>query len=81
MSLVAGLIPLFSQIRAGSPDAFLVMNGDVCADFPLKQVAVTTVAVTRHEYTDLTVPTLVTLVSVTRHDHLVILACIPTENK
>ena len=29
---------LILQIRAGSPDAFLVMNGDVCADFPLEQV-------------------------------------------
>ena len=24
------------QIRVGNPDAFFVLNGDVCADFPLK---------------------------------------------
>ena len=23
------------QIRAGNPEAFIVMNGDVCAEFPL----------------------------------------------
>lgn len=26
------------QIRAGGPAAFFVLNGDVCADFPLKQL-------------------------------------------
>lgn len=26
------------QIRAGNPSAFFVLNGDVCADFPLQQL-------------------------------------------
>lgn len=26
------------QIRCGNPEAFFVMNGDVCADFPLNEL-------------------------------------------
>lgn len=26
------------QIRSGNPAAFFVLNGDVCADFPLQQL-------------------------------------------
>lgn len=26
------------QIRAGNPTAFFVLNGDVCADFPLQEL-------------------------------------------
>lgn len=26
------------QIRAGNPKAFFVLNGDVCADFPLEEL-------------------------------------------
>lgn len=38
LGTAGGLHHFRDQIRAGSPDAFLVMNGDVCADFPLKQM-------------------------------------------
>ena len=26
------------QIRSGDPDAFFVLNGDVCAEFPLREM-------------------------------------------
>ncbi|XP_061724002.1 mannose-1-phosphate guanyltransferase alpha [Cydia pomonella] len=33
-----GLYHFRDQIRAGNPAAFFLLNGDVCADFPLKQL-------------------------------------------
>lgn len=33
-----GLYHFRDQIRSGQPDAFFVMNGDVCADFPLEEL-------------------------------------------
>lgn len=33
-----GLYHFRDQVRAGSPSAFFLLNGDVCADFPLKQL-------------------------------------------
>ena len=36
MGTAGGIYHFRDQIRAGNPDAFFVMNGDVCADFPLK---------------------------------------------
>ncbi|XP_041973555.1 mannose-1-phosphate guanyltransferase alpha isoform X2 [Aricia agestis] len=33
-----GLYHFRDQIRAGSPSAFFLLNGDVCADFPLKEL-------------------------------------------
>lgn len=33
-----GMYHFRDQIRAGSPDAFFIMNGDVCADFPLEEM-------------------------------------------
>ncbi|CAG9813287.1 unnamed protein product [Phaedon cochleariae] len=35
LGTAGGLFHFRDQIRSGSPDAFFVMNGDVCADFPL----------------------------------------------
>ncbi|XP_023328485.1 mannose-1-phosphate guanyltransferase alpha [Eurytemora carolleeae] len=36
LGTAGGIYHFRDQIRAGNPDAFFVMNGDVCADFPLK---------------------------------------------
>ena len=33
-----GLYHFRDQIRRGNPEAFFVLNGDVCADFPLRQL-------------------------------------------
>jgi mannose-1-phosphate guanylyltransferase len=33
-----GLYHFRDQIRAGNPECFFVLNGDVCADFPLRQL-------------------------------------------
>ncbi|CAH2097759.1 unnamed protein product [Euphydryas editha] len=33
-----GLYHFRDQIRAGNPSAFFLLNGDVCADFPLKEL-------------------------------------------
>ncbi|KAK2708917.1 hypothetical protein QYM36_014523 [Artemia franciscana] len=33
-----GMYHFRDQIRAGSPDAFFFLHGDVCADFPLKEM-------------------------------------------
>ena len=33
-----GIYHFRDQIRAGNPDAFFVMNGDVCCDFPLEEM-------------------------------------------
>jgi len=38
LGTAGGLHHFRDQIRAGSPDAFFVMNGDVCADFPLAEM-------------------------------------------
>jgi len=38
LGTAGGIYHFRDQIRAGGPSAFLVMNGDVCADFPLKQI-------------------------------------------
>ncbi|KAJ2941376.1 hypothetical protein O0L34_g3579 [Tuta absoluta] len=34
-----GLYHFRDQVRAGNPTAFFLLNGDVCADFPLKELA------------------------------------------
>ena len=33
-----GLYHFRDQVRAGNPSAFFLLNGDVCADFPLKDL-------------------------------------------
>ncbi|XP_043277781.1 mannose-1-phosphate guanyltransferase alpha-A [Venturia canescens] len=38
LGTAGGLYHFRDQIRAGSPDHFFVMNGDVCADFPLREI-------------------------------------------
>lgn len=38
LGTAGGLYHFRDQIRFGSPDAFFVMNGDVCADFPLVEL-------------------------------------------
>lgn len=38
LGTAGGLYHFRDQIRSGSPDAFFVLNGDVCADFPLKEM-------------------------------------------
>jgi len=38
LGTAGGIHHFRDQIRAGSPDAFFVMNGDVCADFPLEDM-------------------------------------------
>ena len=38
LGTAGGLHHFRDQIRAGSPDAFVVMNGDVCAEFPLQEM-------------------------------------------
>eukprot|EP00088_Acartia_fossae_P040057 TRINITY_DN4169_c0_g1_i1.p1 TRINITY_DN4169_c0_g1~~TRINITY_DN4169_c0_g1_i1.p1 ORF type:complete len:426 (+),score=90.60 TRINITY_DN4169_c0_g1_i1:46-1323(+) len=35
LGTAGGIYHFRDQIRAGNPDSFIVMNGDVCADFPL----------------------------------------------
>ena len=35
LGTAGGLYHFRDQIRAGNPDAFFLLNGDVCADFPL----------------------------------------------
>ena len=39
LGTAGGLHHFRDQIRSGNPDAFFVLNGDVCADFSLKQMA------------------------------------------
>lgn len=36
LGTAGGIYHFRDQIRAGNPDAFFVLNGDVCADFPLQ---------------------------------------------
>lgn len=38
LGTAGGIYHFRDQIRAGNPEAFFVMNGDVCADFPLKDM-------------------------------------------
>lgn len=38
LGTAGGLYHFRDQIRIGNPDAFFVMNGDVCADFPLEEL-------------------------------------------
>lgn len=38
LGTAGGLYHFRDQIRSGSPEAFFVMNGDVCADFPLREL-------------------------------------------
>lgn len=38
LGTAGGLFHFRDQIRSGQPDAFFVMNGDVCADFPLEEL-------------------------------------------
>ncbi|KAL1493992.1 hypothetical protein ABEB36_009668 [Hypothenemus hampei] len=38
LGTAGGLYHFRDQIRSGSPDAFFVLNGDVCADFPLTEL-------------------------------------------
>lgn len=36
LGTAGGLFHFRDQIRCGNPEAFFIMNGDVCADFPLE---------------------------------------------
>lgn len=38
LGTAGGLYHFRDQIRAGNPECFFVLNGDVCADFPLRQL-------------------------------------------
>lgn len=38
LGTAGGMYHFRDQIRAGDPDAFFVLNGDVCADFPLSEL-------------------------------------------
>jgi len=38
LGTAGGIYHFRDLIRAGNPDAFFVMNGDVCADFPLEEM-------------------------------------------
>lgn len=38
LGTAGGMYHFRDQIRAGSPEAFFIMNGDVCADFPLEEM-------------------------------------------
>ena len=38
MGTAGGLYHFRDQIRCGSPEYFFVLNGDVCADFPLNEM-------------------------------------------
>lgn len=38
LGTAGGMYHFRDQIRAGNPTAFFVMNGDVCADFPLQEL-------------------------------------------
>lgn len=36
LGTAGGLFHFRDQVRCGNPEAFFIMNGDVCADFPLE---------------------------------------------
>ena len=38
LGTAGGLYHFRDQIRSGDPDAFFVLNGDVCAEFPLSEM-------------------------------------------
>lgn len=38
LGTAGGMYHFRDQIRSGNPSAFFVLNGDVCADFPLQQL-------------------------------------------
>lgn len=38
LGTAGGLYHFRDQIRYGNPDAFFIINGDVCADFPLEEL-------------------------------------------
>lgn len=38
LGTAGGLYHFRDQIRAGNPEFFFVLNGDICADFPLQQL-------------------------------------------
>jgi NDP-sugar pyrophosphorylase family protein len=38
LGTAGGIHHFRDQIRCGNPEAFFVMNGDVCADFPLAEM-------------------------------------------
>jgi mannose-1-phosphate guanylyltransferase len=38
LGTAGGIYHFRDQIRAGNPECFFVLNGDVCADFPLRQL-------------------------------------------
>lgn len=38
LGTAGGMYHFRDQIRAGNPTAFFVLNGDVCADFPLEDL-------------------------------------------
>ncbi|XP_046608631.1 mannose-1-phosphate guanyltransferase alpha-A [Neodiprion virginianus] len=39
LGTAGGMYHFRDQIRSGSPECFFIMNGDVCADFPLQDMA------------------------------------------
>lgn len=38
LGTAGGIYHFRDQIRAGNPEFFFLLNGDVCADFPLRQL-------------------------------------------
>lgn len=38
LGTAGGMYHFRDHIRAGNPDAFFVLNGDVCSDFPLNDL-------------------------------------------
>ena len=38
LGTAGGIYHFRDQIRSGNPSAFFVLNGDVCADFPLNEM-------------------------------------------
>ena len=38
LGTAGGIYHFRDQISAGNPDAFFVLNGDVCGDFPLQEM-------------------------------------------
>lgn len=38
LGTAGGMYHFRDQIRAGNPAAFFVLNGDVCAEFPLQEL-------------------------------------------
>lgn len=53
LGTAGGIYHFRDQISSGNPDAFFVLNGDVCGDFPLQEML--------DFHTNLTTPSLITI--------------------